>query len=237
MVQRPKISLTRLFIRHWLWVPMILLGAGLVFSLIAWVTIAQINRLDDHGVDTVATVTARNVRTSTDSDGNRTRRYYVSYSFRPTSDQEVSARDQVSRSTYDAVAVGQEVAVLYLPDDPGVSRLGMEGSGRWSALLFGVVGLLLLIGGGGAMWFLLRGKMSAIRAARWGEVREAEVVDHQPTGTMVNGRTQYRYRWIDAAREEGQSTMMDYARLPAPGTVVKVYVDPRTGRGWSQHDY
>lgn len=237
MVRRPKISLFRLFKRHWLWVPMIALGVGLVFSLIAWITIAQINRLDDHGVDTVATVTDRDIRTTTDRDGNRTTRYYVTYRFRPTSDQSVTSRDSVSRDTYDAVAVGQEVAVRYLPDDPGVSRLSSEGSGRWAAVMFGLFGLFSLIGGGAGFWYLLRGKLSAIRAARWGEVPEAEVVDHVATSTSVNGRTQYRYRWIDAAREEGQSTMMDYNRLPAPGTVVRVHIDPRTGRGWSQHDY
>jgi hypothetical protein len=237
MIERQKVSYGRLFVRHWLWVPLIPLLAGVIFSLIGWVVIAEANRLERDGVDTVATVTARDIRTETDRDGNRTTRYYVSYRFTPTSDQTVNARDSVARTTYDAAQVGQGVAVRYLPDDPGVSRLSSEGTGRGGGMIFGLVGLVLLMAGGGLGWWLLRGKLSAIRAARRGEVREAEVLDHQPTNTSVNGRTQYRFRWIDASRQEGLSTMMDYNRLPAPGTVLKVYVDPRTGRGWSELDY
>ena len=237
MIERQKISLGRLFVRHWLWVPLIPLAAGLIFSVIGWVIIGQANRMDREGVETVAVVTARNIRTETQRDGDRVTRYYVSYRFSPTSDQTVEARQSVSRTTYNAVEVGQSVTVRYLPSDPGVNQLASEGSGRGGGMIFGILGLLLLLVGGGVAWVLVRGKLSAIRAARSGEVREAEVLEHIVTNTSVNGRVQYRYRWVDAARQEGQSTMMDYARLPAPGTVVRVYIDPRTGRGWSEHDY
>lgn len=237
MIERQKISLGRLFVKHWLWVPLILMLAGAVFSVIGWVIIGQANRMEREGVEAVAVVTDRDIRTETRRDGDRVTRYYVTYRFNPTPDQTVTSRQSVSRTTYNALEVGQSVTVRYLPSDPGANQLASEGSGRGGGMIFGLLGLLMLLTGGGIAWVLLRGKLSAIRAARWGEVREAQVLDHQITNTMVNGRAQYRYRWIDAARHEGQSTMMDYSRLPAPGTVVRVYIDPRTGRGWSEHDY
>lgn len=236
-IRRQTISYPRLFMRHYLWVPPILLLAGLVFSLIGWLMIATDNRLTREGVDTVAVVTDRTIRSERDSDGDRVTRYYISYRFTPESGGTVQSRISVSRGRYDGYAVGQQVTVRYLPDSPGTNRLEGEGGDRLVGTIFGLVGLACLIGGGGLGWWLVHGKLSAIRAARYGEVREAEVVDHQITNTTVNGRAQYRFRWIDAARAEGQSTMMDHNRLPAVGTVLKVYVDPRTGRGWSELDY
>lgn len=237
MIDRQPISFRRLFLRHHLWIPLIPLAAGLVFSLVGWALIGQANRLERQGVDAVAVVTARDIRTETDRDGTRRTHHFVGYRFQPAAGQTVTARDRVARSTYDSVEVGQTVPVRYLPDDPSVSRLAAEGSGRGGAVVLGLFGFLLLAGSLGATALLLRGKLSAIRAARRGEVREAEVIDHVPTNVSVNGRTQYRYRWIDARREQGQSGMMDFARLPDRGAVVRVYIDPVTGRGWSEHDY
>jgi hypothetical protein len=237
MIQRQPVSLGRLFVRHFLWVPLIPLMVGLVFSLVGWVIVGSENRLARDGVDTVALVIDRNIRTERNSDGNNVTRYYIRYRFSPSSGETVEGRVAVSRDSYRNYEAGQSVTVRYLPDDPGTNRLAGEGSDRLVGQIIGAVGLLSLIGGAGLGWWLLRGKLSAIRAARHGEVREAEVVDHQVTNTAVNGRMQYRFRWIDAVRAEGQSTMMDYARLPAVGTVVKVYVDPRTGRGWSEYDF
>lgn len=237
MMQRQPVSYGRLFMRHFLWVPLIPMSAGLVFSVIAWVTIATENRLARDGVETVALITDRAIRNERDSDGNSVTRHYLSYRFTPTAGETVTARASVSRDSYRAVEVGQSVTVRYLPDDPGTNRLAVEGSDRVFGMVFGIIGLLLLMASGGALWWLLRGKLSAIRAARHGEVREAEVVGHDPTNTSVNGRLQYRFRWVDAVREQGQSTMMDYNSLPPLGQVVKVYIDPRTGRGWAEQDF
>jgi hypothetical protein len=235
-MERPRVSLGRLFMRHFLWVPLIPLTVGLVLSLVAWSIIAADNRLARDGIETVATFTARDIRTERDRDGNGVTRHYLGYTFVTESGDRVSARALVARATYESATVGAQVPVRYLPDHPGTSRLASEGSDRTGGLIFGLMGLALLAGGAGIGWFLLDGKLSAIRAIRFGEMREAQVLDHVATNTSVNGRLQYRFRWIDARHEPGESTMMDPARLPAAGTVVRVFVDPRTGRGWSEHD-
>jgi hypothetical protein len=236
-MERQRVSIGRLFVRHWLWVPLILLAAGVLFSWDGLSRIAEANRLAREGVDTVAIVTGREIRTERGSNGATHTRYYVSYRFNTTSDMMLNTRASVAAATYHAVEIGQSVTVRYLPDNPGTNRLALEGTGRGSGMVSGLVGLALLMAGGGVGWWLLRGKLSALRAAWWGEVREAEVLGHETTNVQVDGRTQYRYTWRDARGALGQSMMMDYARLPQPGAVVRVYIDPRTGRGWSEHDY
>lgn len=236
-MERQAISWRRLFVRHLLWVPMIPLAVGVVFSLIAWSIIAEANLLDREGVDTLATVTARDIRTERDDNDTPVTRYFVSFDFVAEGGDPVSARASVSRSTHDALPPGSTTSLRHLPGNPGVHRLALEGSGRGGAIAMGLFGLAALVGGGGTGLWLLRGKLSAVRAARYGEVREAQVVEHVATGTSINGRLQHRFRWIDARREAGQSTLMDLDRLPALGQVLRVQIDPKTGRGWSELDF
>jgi len=236
-IQRKQVSWKRLFLRHHLWIPMIPLLIGAVFSAIGWVVIAQANRLDRDGLDAVAIVTARDIRTERDRDGNNRTRYLLSYEFSPGSGERVVARASVARETYNQAQVGQTMAVRYLPEDPGTNRLAAEGSGRGTALIFGLIGLVTLGAGLVVAWFMLRHKASLLRAARRGEVREARVTQHSPTNTQVNGRTMYRFHWVDAMGTPGQSAMTDYADLPALDSVVRVYVDPRSGRGWWEGDF
>jgi len=235
MIERQPVSLIRLARRHMLWIPAIPLVIGLVFAVLGGVLLRSERTMARQGVDTVAVVTSRDIRTRTDRDGNRTTTYLLGYRFQPTSDQTVQGQSSVSSGYYNRVRVGDEVAVRFLPDAPATSQL--EPGGVVLPLVFVNIGLVTLLIGLGLGWVMVRNKLSVLRAARYGELREAEVVAHQPTNTQINGRTQYRFEWIDAARQPGQSTMMDYNDLPATGTVVRVYIDPRTGRGWSEMDF
>lgn len=235
MIERQAISWKRLFVRHLLWVPLIPLIIGLVFALMGAVFLGQARELARDGVEGVAVVTNREIHTRTDSDGNRTTRYLVSYRFQPTSDQTVRGESSVGRAYYTGVIVGQEVPVRFLPRDPGVSEL--EPGGVILPVIFIGVGGVLVAIGLGLGWFMLGNKLSALRAARHGEVREAKVTGHVPTNTQINGQTQYRFEWVDAANQHGESTMMDFGALPAPGAVLRVYIDPRSGRGWSEQDF
>lgn len=235
MIERQPVSWRRLFTRHLLWVPLIPLAFALVFGVVGAFSLQAERALARDGVDAVAVVTSRDIRTRTDRDGNRTTTYLVGYRFRPTSDQVVQGQSSVSRAYYNGVTVGAEVPVRFLPDNPGTSAL--EPGGIVLPLIFLAIAgvtMALAMGIGG---YMLRNKLSILRAARHGEVREAEVVAHQVTNTQINGRTQYRFDWIDAAFQPGQSAMMDFSALPPTGSVLRIYIDPRTGRGWSELDF
>jgi hypothetical protein len=235
MVERQPVSWRRLATRHLLWLPLIPLAFALVFGTVGAFTLQSERALARDGVDAVAIVTSRDIRTRTDRDGNRTTTYLVGYRFRPTSDQVVQGQSSVSRAYYNGVTVGAEVPIRFLPENPGTAAL--EPGSMVLPLIFLAIAGVTMAGALGMGGYMLRNKLSILRAARHGEVREAEVIAHHVTNTQINGRTQYRFDWIDAARQPGQSGMMDYADLPAPGTVVRVYIDPRTGRGWSEFDF
>jgi hypothetical protein len=235
MIERRQVSWKRLFLRHWLWVPLFPLIFGLVFGTVGAVLLNQAAVLERDGVDAVAVITHRSIRTERDRDGNSQTRYRLHYSFSPTSDQTVEGVQDVGNRFYNSVQVGQEVSVRFLPRDPGVNAL--EPPGRVMPAIFLAIGLIAEAVALLLVWVLGRNKLSLIRAARQGEVREARVTGHEPTNTIVNGRTQYRFLWLDAVGAAGRSAMTDYRDLPAVDSVVTIYVDPRSGRGWWEGDF
>lgn len=235
MIERRKVSWKRLFFRHWLWLPLFSLVFALVFTTAGAVFLNEARRMARDGLDTVAVITHRNIRTSRDSDGNTRTHYRLHYIFNPTSDQHVEAAQDVSSRFYNSVQVGQEVPVRYLPYDPG--RNALEPPGRVLPVVFLAIGLAASAITLSLVFVLGRNKLSLIRAARLGEVRQARVTGHEITNTQVNGRTQYRFGWLDAAGAEGRSAMTDYRELPEIDSVVAVYIDPRSGRGWWEGDF
>lgn len=235
MIERRQISWKRLFFRHWLWLPLFSLVFAVPFTIVGVVFLTEARTLERDGIDTVAVITHRHIRSERDRDGNNRTRHMLHYIFNPTSDQHVEGVQDVSRRFYNSVQVGQQVAVRYLPYDPG--RNALEPPGRLLPLVFLGFGLIAGAVTLALVWVLGRNKLSLIRAARQGEVRQARVTAHETTNTQVNGRTQYRFGWLDAAGAEGRSAMTDYRELPEIDSVVTVYVDPRTGRGWWEGDF
>ena len=99
---------------------------------------------------------------------------------------------------------------------------------------FGVVGAIAgAVGIGLAGWMGLR-KLSILRALRHGEVREARVTAVTEAKARINNKPQYVLEWVDAAGAAGRSMMTRDTKLAPypPGSVIVVYVDPVTGRGW-----
>lgn len=235
MIERRQISYGRLFLRHHLWIPLIPLMIALGFAGVGGSLLVRERELARDGVDAVAVITHRSIRTSRDSDGNTRTHYRLHYIFNPTSDQHVEGVQDVRSRFYNAVRVGQEVPVRFLPRNPGVNAV--EPTGVIFPAIFLLVGLSTGLVGLGIVGYMLRNKASILRAARKGEVREARVTGHEATNVQINGRTQYRFAWIDAAGAEGRSAMTDYRKLPQTGQVVTVYIDPRSGRGWWEGDF
>lgn len=111
------------------------------------------------------------------------------------------------------------------------------GSRRFLSLVFGLFGALFgAVSLGLGLW-LARRKGSLIRAVRDGEVREALVIHHEPSSITVNNRRLMLAVWRDALGETGKTSAARDETLPAIGSTIVVYVDPRTGRGWWEGDF
>ena len=234
-MERKRVSVWRVIGRHYLWIPLLPALFALIMGGVGLALWSEARVMARDGVEAVGQVTDRRIRTTSDRDGNRSTSYVVSYTFRPSSDQTVEASQAVSRALYDRLAAGDSVTVRYLPHDPGRSQLEAGG-----VLLPLILIAVALIAAAATLWLAQRmmgTKLAILRAARRGEVREARVTGTEATNVQVNGRTQYRLTWQDAAGQTGTSAMRDPIALPKAGTVVRVYVDPRTGRGFWEDDF
>ena len=231
---RKRISWRRLFFRHWLWLPLAVLPFAVLFTGLGIQSVSGSRALERNGLDSVAVIIDRRVRIRRDSDGHPRRSYRLQYSFTTATGQMVEGRQSVTRAFFNAVPVGQEVAVRYLPNDPGVNRVEHRGmAGDYLVLGFGFaasVAFLIVTA------LVLREKASLIRAVRRGELREARVAAHEITTSTINDRSLYRFVWVDAAGAEGRSAMHEFENLPALDSIVTVYVDPRTGLSWWESD-
>lgn len=234
---RSKISIYAILMRQRVW----LLGVGLaftvVFGAVSFILSAEAREFAERGVETNATILDRDTRTRHDSDGGRQTTYYVTYSFEGPGGQVQRNRDIVSGGYHASVARGDEVSVLYLPDDPSSAELERGGTRR-DSIVFGLVALLVAGGTGGLGWWFWRRSVAMIRAARRGERRTAKVLDHVDSGTRVNDRTLLQLHWIDSAYQEGHSLSHNPEHLEnwPQGSEITVYVDPRTEKAFWEED-
>lgn len=234
-MERRRITFRRLFTRHFIWVPLLPLAITIGLSLFALHELRKADRLDLHGAEAVAQVIARDIRTSRDRDGRTQTEYRVEYRFQPSSGDAVTTRRSVNRATYNAVAPGDEIPVRYVLHDPQINEIEPGQSRRIGRILAAIAvpfGLCALV----ALIWVGRRKARLFRAVWLGEVRQARITEHEVLNVQVNGRTQYRLHWLDAAGQSGRSGMHDYHDLPAVGEVIVVYVDPRSGLGWWEAD-
>ncbi|TVS00521.1 MAG: hypothetical protein EA407_14530 [Rhodobacteraceae bacterium] len=101
------------------------------------------------------------------------------------------------------------------------------------AIFTSVGALIVLVGLGLGGWMVGR-KLSVLRALREGEIREARVTGIRETNVRKNKVRQYVLDWVDASGTPGSSMMDRFDRLAdhSDGSVITVYIDPKTGRGW-----
>lgn len=233
-MERKQIGLWRLARRLGLFWALFPLAFALVFGGVAISMGAQAALLAREGVIGEAEVLARQIERRRDSDGRETVSYYLTYTYLPEGRAEpIEKRQGVSRTLYDQVREGQIIPVTYAWTRPERATLD-PAHDRFGVILFGSIGgigMLVSLGLGG--WMLSR-KMSVLRALRHGEVREARVTGLRRSNVAKNKVPQYMLDWVDAAGQTGTSMMDSQTRLQAHpiGSVIVVYIDPKTGRGW-----
>lgn len=235
-MERKPIGWGRVIRRHRLWLVLVPLVFALIFGGVGWYQAGNAELLDRHGVDTLARITDREIRTRRDRDGDEQTDYLLSYAFDAGLGETVTGRQAVSSALYRRTRIGDDIPVRYVAHRPDVHEIE-PGASRFLAWVFGGFGLLFGAITFGLGYWLMRRKASLIRAARGGEVREAEVVSHQPSSITVNNQRLMEAQWRDARGEMGASTPARPEDLPAIGSVIAVYVDPATGRGWWDGDF
>lgn len=234
MARRP-VRWTRQILRNALWVPLLPLVTAAILLALSQSMRTDAARLDLHGVEALATITDREILERRDRDGSVIRDHRLRLSFTGANGERVETWITASRSLYEASAIGTVRTVRHVAHDPTTFELepGSTASGArvfgWVALATGAGALILAA-------ILGRNLPSLRRAARDGEIREAQVTEHLRSSVRVNGRPRWRMRWVDAAGATGTSGLARAEALPPVGSVIVVQVDPRTGRGWWQED-
>jgi len=236
-MERVPVSLFRLAMRGHVWLLVFPVILSVVFGVGGLMALQSAQQLSAHGIDGTAVVTGKDVRESRDSEGRRSYTYYLSYDWALQGGGAHSGRSDVSRSRYNATAIGDRIPIVYVQHDPDIHEVE-PGSNATIALLFlGVEAVTLLVLGGLGM-FLYRRIAAQLRAGRNGEVREARVLSFEETNTTVNRHRMWRMHWRDATGALGQSGMMRRDRFDdfPEGSVIVVYVDPVTGRGFWEEE-
>lgn len=213
-----------LFLAYGGWAALIF---GAILVLLTFVSATQLaiaDRLDVDGRFTSATVLSKRIVESTDSDGDTTYDYYVTFRFK-TAQGGHEIQNSVSRSYYFGVAEGEPVTIRYLRSDPTIMEheIGSYRSGgivaRWIGLIMGVLGLLVLYFGGNRA-------ARAILTRRYGEKRMATVMGIRELNVKTNNRRQARLQWREEDGQTGESYMRrlsDLSGLYRAGDQVVVF--------------
>ncbi|MCG6903385.1 MAG: hypothetical protein LJE68_11965 [Rhodobacter sp.] len=200
-----------LFLRLGGWISLIFGVVLVVLTLISATNLYLADRMDRDGAFAQAAVTGKRVEIGTDSDGDETRTYYVTFAYK-TSAGGRTAEAIVDRAFYTAAAVDDEHLIRYLRDDPG--RIEHEiGQYRRGGTVLRYIGLVTGLIGLAALWFYGQRANRAVKARRDGEKRYAVIQRIAETGVTVNDRPQGRLEWREEDGQLGKSLMRSMAEL------------------------
>lgn len=213
----------------------IVFGAmGLIIAAVCAWFLYEATALDRSGVDTSAVVTDRHITHSHSHRGGTRTSYHVGVRFDDLGGVTREADFTVSRGFYDTTRPSRPVRLRYVPDRPWIAEIEPGRDWRLAAVLGTLAGGFLfaaLVSG----WVTFRQAASRRRALLDGEARRATVTQIKPYGRK-SARTA-RMHWRDAAGTTGLSPPLRLDRLPAAGTEVTVFVDPRRGVGYWSGEY
>lgn len=215
---------------HWLVVPVMFAA---IFGGLGAMELRKSLLLAREGVAIEGVVAAKWIE-RTERDGHDALTHRLRYEYTPPERGTVLTRTEtVSERRYQREVVGAPILVHYVWSRPETAALNPRGD-RFGAVLFSFMAVLAgLVAAGMAVWMLGR-KRSILRALRHGCVREARVTACRDLHLQVNKVAQFQLEWVDAVGATGQSLMAPLSKLSAhpPGSVIVVYLDPKTGRGW-----
>ncbi|MBN8294159.1 DUF3592 domain-containing protein [Rhodobacter sp. NTK016B] len=231
---RPDMS-RRSYTRHDAFVAVLLFGvlglAGLLWS--AWYVVED-SVIARDGVLTTATVTDRQIETLRNRNGTNGRRYTLSVTY---TDNDGAVHEQafsVTSDYYLGEGSADTIALRYSRAAPDIAQIE-PAQDRRRAAIAGAGGLIsalvALIYG-----LLIRRELASQRRA----VQDGPRLLARVTQRMTHGRKtldQWRIRWETEDGLTGLSRGHPSADVPEPGTIVAVYRDPVSGKGWWHGDY
>jgi Protein of unknown function (DUF3592) len=213
---------------------------GLIFAVVGYFLYRSGQDFEAHGVDVMGRVESRWESTRDCTSNNSTQRrtctdYNVEYSFEVGGTTQ-RGRGKTDFDTYAGLGEGDPIKVRYLANDPTSSatsfdpeRVDASGGRTLMGMIFGGLGGLLAVVGGGGLFWLRRAGLQRAALRDTGIARSAVVQSLDETNMRVNRRMLWRMRWKDDAGATGESRARRREDLPEPGERIMVYVDP-TGR-------
>lgn len=200
-----------------LWVGTLFLILGLVFLTIGIRVSLEEHAYNTRGLDVQAVVLDKTLVRANRQDIARTQ-YLVTYRFTSANGEEMNGTADVPVEEWERLEPGLTFPVTYLPDKMDSRR--PPGGDEWiAAMVFGIVGGVFTLLGGGLAFVDIRGLVRASHVLRHGLVTEGTVVRTEPTGTSMNRVTQwqirYRYRDHIGRTQEGLS------HLVSPGEAAR----------------
>lgn len=180
-----------------LWVGTLFSIVGLVFLILGLRATMEEHAYKTHGREVQAVVLDKTLIRADHQDHPRTQ-YLLTYRFTSADGTETNGTADVPVEEWERLEAGQKLAVTYLSDDPGSSRL--PGGNEWiAAMVFSFIGGVFTLLGGGLAFVDGRKLVRAARVLRHGLMTEGRVVRTEPTGTSVNrvAQWQIRYRYYD----------------------------------------
>ncbi len=215
-----------------LWVGFPLIFA-VVFSGAGIALTSKAALLDREGVLIEGIVLDKRIERRSTNDGYETDHILI-YQYQPPERLEpIEKRATVHASRYNATRIGDAIDVTYAWSAPDTASLDPDGD-RLGGMIFSTIGAIAALITLGFGWWMIGRKMSIIRALRSGEVREARVTALRETNVRKNKIPQFVLDWVDATGQSGTSMMSRVEKLidyPV-GSVIVVYVDPKTDRAW-----
>ena len=233
-MERGEVTWAGLFFDRVGWAPTPFFVLALILGVMAY-GIYDPNRavqLERQGVDTSGRVTYLGIS----NPGNPlSRSYSVSYTFQPAEGPEIQGWFQISRRLHEGLREGDSVPVRYLPQAP---RFNAVEPSRFLNGLRIVVWVLVALGAVAAIW-AQRQISRLLRLVCQGELRAAEVTGHT-RGRLARARhsklrtPHFHIAWRDSTGAEGETSVaVPQADLPVVGATIRLYVDPATGRAYS----
>ncbi len=201
-----------LFLRLGGWVCLVAGVALLVLTGISASRLYMADRLDAGGGYSAAVVTGKRFEQSTDSDGDTSTTYYVTFTYKGGAAGGQTVETSVGSGFYDDVGLQDRRVIRYLREEPTVIEYA-PGRYRRIGNILRYIGLGVGLLGLSALWLLGQQTNRAIRARRDGDRRIAKVMDIRGTGVEVNDRQQARLVWREDDGKTGQSLMRDEAEL------------------------
>ena len=202
----PPPSLFRLFIRMGGWLVLIAGAFLLLLTLISHLALQTAKRFEREGIMATAQVSEKYTTTSTDSDGDKTISYWLTFTYITAGKDEITLTETVSTALYRSVEPGRSFDLLYLESEPDrveTSPGSNRSASRFTQIAALAFGSLWLFG----LWKVGGWAVAAVRARRYGRREMATVTDIARTGVKINNRPRYRVVWTDGQGKEGKSLL------------------------------